>query len=204
MSLFIRVFHNTDHACVVWGPDDPREALPDCLGFAIRRRKVGDTSEGEALHNFTSFDLDNQKPGTSAESTVWPVQRFNWWDYAPNSQDAAVAFEYKIVPLTKGEAGFAYGEKPLPEMPHLATDWKGPLNVSQDCGDGISCYFNRGIVAAEWVSRALKAKETPGEAPGKALEEAIKTPGDKLRVELGGVLKTSLLKVLADVLENKG
>jgi hypothetical protein len=60
---------------------------------------------------------------------------------------------------------------------------------------GISAYFNRGIVAAQWVSRRLGI--TPTNLQSKRLEEVIETPNDPFRNYLAGPLGKHLFELLA-------
>ena len=63
----------------------------------------------------------------------------------------------------------------------------------------ISAYFNKGIVAAQWVSRALN--NTPSKA---AITPLVQKPGTPIRNALSGLLRPEILSLLADTLKNKG
>jgi hypothetical protein len=73
------------------------------------------------------------------------------------------------------------------------------FEISTTTKGGISCYFNRGIVASQWLSRLL-----PEADPGKALKTIIATPGDKTRNFLGGPVRDKLTSLLGDVNTNGG
>src|SRR5262249_32632429 len=63
----------------------------------------------------------------------------------------------------------------------------------------MSAYFNKGIVASQWVSRALKS------APAKQkLAQVVATNGNELRNALGGLLRTQILARLQKVKAEKG
>jgi hypothetical protein len=57
----------------------------------------------------------------------------------------------------------------------------------------VSAYFNKGIVAAQWVSRALAA-----EPKNSKFKDLVAKPGDPLRDELSGLLRPNILSLLAN------
>jgi phosphatidylserine/phosphatidylglycerophosphate/cardiolipin synthase-like enzyme len=60
----------------------------------------------------------------------------------------------------------------------------------------ISAYFNKGVAAAQWVSRDLD-KEEPGENRKAGLNAVIAKIGDATRNELGGLLRLAVLGELS-------
>ena len=65
-----------------------------------------------------------------------------------------------------------------------ASAWTDVVEIGVTTKGGISCYFNRGIVASQWLSRLL-----PQADPGKALQTIIATkPSSFLSVSGLGVL----------------
>src|SRR6202012_101517 len=59
--------------------------------------------------------------------------------------------------------------------------------------------FNKGIVSAQWVSRALDAS-----GPNPKIATIISTPGNQLRNALSGLLRPQILEMLADTRANGG
>ncbi len=113
-----------------------------------------------------------------------------WSDYNPPREEVT----YQAVPLI--------GDKDnLVEDPTHATGWSEPATVTDDVGDGISAYFNRGIVATQWLSRALRAR---GGETRAVLTDAITKPGDRIRNFLGGAVLWRLPKLLQDALQSGG
>ncbi len=182
----IRAFVDSDHSFVVWQPDEP---IPGCLGFALKRKTVG-SDEETVLDTWVGFAGDTAPPGTKRPSTEWPIQRLMWSDYAPERKPVT----YQAVPLT-GEKGN------LVEDAANATPWSDPVTVTTDVGNGVSAYFNRGIVATQWLSRALR--ERGGETRA-VLTKAIEAPGDRIRNFLGGAVLWKLPKLLDDALQSGG
>jgi phosphatidylserine/phosphatidylglycerophosphate/cardiolipin synthase-like enzyme len=121
--------------------------------------------------------------GTMKPSTEWPIQKFMWSDFnAPAGQ----AVSYRAVPMVGTEGN-------LKEDEAHATDWSNETTATATADDGYSAYFNRGILASQWVSRKLQ--ELGGQTV-PTLEEAISTPGP-IRSFLAG----SVLPKLPDLLE---
>jgi phosphatidylserine/phosphatidylglycerophosphate/cardiolipin synthase-like enzyme len=120
----------------------------------------------------------------------FPVQRFMWWDYgvAPGNE-----VQYSVVPVCG------------PDKDHLtlslasASAQTPPMTITGQASAHVSAYFNKGIVSAQWVSRAL-------EAVGKdaKLADLIAKPGAPLRNALSGLLRPQLLQLLDDVKNNGG
>ena len=75
-----------------------------------------------------------------------PLQRFMWWDYGVTPGDVV---QYSVVPVVG------------PDKDHLqlstadASALTPPMTITGQATPNVSAYFNKGIVAAQWVSRAL-------------------------------------------------
>jgi hypothetical protein len=182
MAINVHVYDNGDHTAIIWLPDN-NQPIPGCLGFAVHR-KCGDQTD--YLHSFVGFK-DGDPPPPAGSEWQWPLQRYIWWDYGVKSGDTV---SYQVIPVI-GEPGNL-----KLDTPHQST-WTDPLQVTGQCTNSISAYFNKGIVAAQWVSRALN-KEAPNITRQTALKDLLPKPGDPLRDALGGLLKQQLLQHLAD------
>jgi len=178
MTVDLRVYDNGDHACLVWLPSDLKP-IPNCRGFAMRR--VHNGAGPEYVHGFVGF-ADGDKPD-DAKGWRFPVQRFLWWDYAVKPGDTV---QYSVIPVV----GPNKNDLTLDER--LASPLTPKLTISSQSTPHISACFNKGIVAAQWVSRALAA-----EPKGKKVSDLVKTPGDPLRNELSGLLRPELIDLLA-------
>lgn len=182
MALHVRVYNNGDHTGIIWLPDSPTP-IPNCRGFAVER-KCG--NQITYLCSFVGF-ADGDAPPAAGEGWKWPLQRYMWWDYGVKPADEV---SYRVTAVT-GDA------KSLQLDASNQSGWTAPLTVSGQCTTNISAYFNKGIVAAQWVSRALD-KEAPSIAKKTALKTLLPKIGDPLRDSLGGLLKQEIVKHLAD------
>jgi len=187
--FIVNLFANGDHVCIAWRPAGATAAnwtvVADCLGFAIERRlaRNGQT-QTSWLRNRIGFH-ENEVPPAPAEAWRWPIQRYMWWDYDVEPGDQVA---YRVVPVLRGAAG-------LIQPNSSQTPWSAPVNIGADAGGNVSAWFNRGVVATQWVARALKARQDAG-TPKSTLMKAVATVGDPLREALAGHLKPALLELL--------
>lgn len=180
----IRAYVDSDHTFIAWESD---ALISGCRGFALKRKLTGSGAE-TVLDTWVGFAGDTAPPGTKRPSTEWPIQRFMWSDYDPPREEVS----YQAVPLTGDKSN-------LTEDAVHATGWSEPVTVTADAGDGISAYFNRGVVATQWLSRALR--ERGGETRA-VLTDVINTPGDRIRNFLGGAVLWRLPQLLNDALQS--
>lgn len=184
MSINLKVYENGDHACLVWLPSDEKP-IPNCRGFAIERTRGG---QSDYLHGFCGFSATDQLD--PANPWKFPVQRYLWWDYNVRPGDTV---QYRVVPVIG------------PDKDHLslgldlASDITPPLTVTGQCSEHFSAYFNKGIVAAQWVSRVLEA--TP---KGASVQKLIATENNPLRNALSGLLRPQILQLLANAKQQNG
>jgi hypothetical protein len=192
VSLNVKVYDNGDHTCLVWLPSDLKP-IPNCRGFTIHRllkdAKPPRAPE-EYLHGFVGFP-DNDKLD-SANPWKHPVQRFMWWDYGVSPGDIV---QYSVVPVVGDQNHLQLSTAD-------ASALTKPLTISGQTSPKVSAYFNKGIVAAQWVSRELAKL---GAKPKIADLIADTTPpGNELRNALSGLLRPQILSLLADVKKNGG
>jgi hypothetical protein len=188
MSLNVQVYDNGDHTCLVWLPADGKP-IADCRGFTVRRVKK---DKGETyLHGFVGFsDGDKLDP---AAPWKFPVQRYMWWDYGVSPGDVV---QYSVVPVLG------------PDKDHLelataqASPLTAPMTITGQATPHVAAYFNKGIVSAQWVSRALDQVGT--NANLNNLIGTTTAPGNALRNELSGLLRPQLLALLDEVKKSNG
>ena len=179
MSIDLRVYDNGDHVCLVWLPADGKP-IPDCRGHAIRRLSNGKES---FLHGFVGFsDEDKLDP---AAPWKFPLQRYMWWDYGVALGDVV---QYSVVPVLGSDKDH------LKLSTADASALTEPMTISGQTTPNVAAYFNKGIVAAQWVSRALANVDKDAK-----LADLIGTVDNPLRDALSGLLRPQLLAMLDDV-----
>ncbi len=186
MALSVKVYDNGDHTCLVWLPAD-LQPIPQCRGFAIQRTL--NRTQQAFLQNHVGF-TDGQQPPAKGQEWKWPIQRYLWWDYSVNPGDQV---QYQVIPVIGPNA----------QSLRLATELASPqtpvVEITGQDGKSIAAYFNRGIIASQWVARELAAEEKNQQANKTALMSVVKQPGDPLRNGLSGLLRPQLLKMMQDV-----
>jgi hypothetical protein len=144
------------------------------------------------LHGAVGF-----APGDNAEANKqpvapenYPIQRFMWWDYYVKPGDKV---RYSVVPVMRLENG------QLKADAAAASPETEEMEITGQCTPHLSAYFNKGIVAAQWVSRALQ--KLPASSK---IKNVVATKNDPLRNALSGLLRPQILTLLADADEDNG
>ena len=186
MPVSIKVLQNSDDAVIVWSI---AEEIPDCVGFAIRRKltRAGKIHE-TWLDNFVGFAGENHKEGERRPSTEWPFQGFSWTDHELDAGDAA---RYRVVPILRNGSG-----EPA-RAENLRSEWaEGRKRSSRYLP-----YFNRGYVMSQFIAHYLKQT-------GKTLAQFKDTISDEddhtIRSFLAGDLRVEMLALLAETRRKGG
>ncbi len=191
MSLSVKAYDNGDHVCLVWLPTDLKP-IPGCRGFGIRRTLNGGAPA--FLQNHVGFS-DGQAPPAAGQEWKWPVQRYLWWDYSANPGDTV---QYQIVPVV------GTNQNSLTLVENLKSDLTSPLRITGQDGKSIAAYFNRGIIASQWVTKQLAAEAKNQQLNKTSLTSVIQKPGDPLRNGLSGLLRPQILSMLKQVKDEGG
>ncbi|HLJ90878.1 MAG TPA: phospholipase D-like domain-containing protein [Candidatus Angelobacter sp.] len=184
MSIDLKVYDNGDHTCLVWLPADEKP-IPNCRGFAIQRI-YNRQKDGEYLHGGIGFSDDDKLDPKNPWK--FPIQRYMWWDYTVKIGDTV---QYRVVPVIGSKSNLKLAD-------NLASDFTPEMTISGQCTDHLSAYFNKGIVATQWVSRDLLKNAQD------SLKTVISKPNDPLRNELSGLLRPQILNLLSEAKKNKG
>ena len=184
MGLDLKVYDNGDHTCLIWLPTDGRP-IPGCRGFTIKRIKNG---KEDFLHGFVGFS-DDDKLDPNAQ-WKFPVQRYMWWDYDVTLNDKV---QYTVIPVVGDN------KNALRMDDANASPITPEMTITGQFTEHMSAFFNKGIVAAQWVSRALN------NAPQKnAILSQVQQPGNVLRNALSGLLRPEILSLLEQTRSNGG
>jgi phosphatidylserine/phosphatidylglycerophosphate/cardiolipin synthase-like enzyme len=190
MKPTIAAFANCDDVFVVW---QLPARLAGCLGFAIFRKWIKGAKAGttERLENHIGFANEQNHPFQHQPSNVWPFQRFNWTDHGLATGSV---LQYQVVPVMNKNGK-------LVEDTSSASPWTKNVSVAPGAEKGLSCYFNRGLVMSQFVSKIIKDVSTKGIS---TLKDEIKKKENKLRDYLAGELGKKLDALLDDVRKTNG
>ncbi len=182
----VNVYHNGDDVFIAWKPTG---IIPNCRGFALLRWRNG---VEEIVNTWVGFDGDVYTEGEHRASTNWPIQKYQWTDYMANPGDR---LRYRVVPM------IGPSKQTLNSDTAGASKWTKTITLSAQVTPKIEVYFNRGIVAAQWVSRRLGI--TPTDSKTAELRKIITTPDNPFRNFLAGPLGAKLFSLLAKVARQK-
>lgn len=182
----VNLCHNGDDVFIGW---KPKGFLPDCRGFALFRRRNGTE---EVVSTWVGFEDDDAEVGERRASINWPIQKYQWTDYMAAPGDR---LQYRVVPMIGPDRNNLKADS------DNASAWTKEITLSHAAEKKIEVYFNRGIVAAQWVSRRLGI--TDDNLKTKTLRKIIETPDDPFRNYLTGPLGARLFKILKDAAKNK-
>lgn len=174
MSTAIKVYANCDDVIYCMETEDRIEG---CRGFALYCKHNG---KDRIVSTWVGFEGDKAEPGTHKPSTEWPIQKFMWCDYMAKSGDKV---SYRVVPMVGNKENLKPTDK-------YASDWTDEITVSTGT-TGVSAYFNRGIVATQWLARRI-GEAQPSEKQ-KRLSRIIGDVKDRTRHFLSGELRMALL-----------
>jgi len=182
----VQVCHNGDDVFIGWKPDG---FIPECRGFALMRRRNG---VEEVVSTWVGFEDQEHDEGERRASTNWPIQKYQWTDYMANPGDK---LQYRVVPMIGPD------KSNLRPDTDAASDWTHEVTLDHQVDPKVDVYFNRGIVAAQWVSRRLGI--TKDDLKTGALEKVIQTPDDPFRNYLAGPLGKKLFELLDSAIKDK-
>lgn len=186
MAIKVKVYHNGDDVFIAWKPDG---FIPGCRGFALMRRRNG---VEEAVSTWVGFAGQTHKEGERRASTNWPIQKYQWTDYMANPGDK---LQYRVLPMV------GLDKENLHTDTDAASEWTDKITLTHELEPKIEAYFNRGIVAAQWVSRRLGV--TDDDLKTKKLLTVIQTPDDPFRDYLFGPLGARLFELMVAAAKEK-
>lgn len=180
----IKVIANNDQAMIIWKYAD---VIPDCWGFAIYRKKYGESDMlAEPIGSSVGFDAEPVPEGSFLPTTTWPIQAYQWIDYTVNTGDNVA---YRVVPML-------HQNNQLNKDETHATPWSDFVTLENDNTKDVS--FNRGIIASQFIARRMAA--LPAAERNKKLDDIIDDPDSEIRAFLGGDLLLMIYKLLDEVI----
>ena len=200
MPVDLVVRAGVDSAFLAW----QAPFIESCRGFALTRRvkrAAGSAPSPETTGSENGFAVElvsswvgfangpQVAPGTRKPTTQWPIQKYVWSDFMVGPGDQVA---YRVAPMV-GSADA------LTEDDANASAWSEVVEIGAETAGRISCFFNRGIVASQWLARLL-----PDAHPDQALRQIIATPGDRIRNFLGGPVHETLTSLLTETERDGG
>lgn len=188
MAIQIEAFANSDDVFVAWRSDNP---ISDCVGFELRRTRNG---KAEVVNNRITFDGENVDARKQAPSDKSPIRRYAWTDHEPNQGEKV---SYLVVPVIQKGNGSPQHDEQQKSPPSAEVELTGEVS------DSFECYFNRGLLISQFMSRELHADFS--DANLKKFKNGLDTTEEnRIRDFLGGDLLKNLLALLDKVKQDGG
>ena len=168
---------NNDTVFISWVYDQP---IPNCLGFAVYRK---DATGRTALPAWVGFQGGSNPTWQHKDTTIWPVQKFNWRDFTGARGDT---YTYDIVPMT--------GAPDQLQADTAKTLTAGPVTLTPKRGS-FSTYFTNGILATQALTHVV-SQGAGGSPNPTVLKNHIDKPGDPLRLKLAGQVLDGMTMLL--------
>jgi len=183
MTISVTVHCNDDDALIAWRPDPWSDAW---VGFMVEKRD-GTTGEATTLNNRIPATVgQGQTPASGVSSQASPFRRCIWIDHMI---DPADALQYRVTPMVAAGDGFAAA----PEGP---SGWTPPTAAVGEDADALSCFFNRGMLMSQIVSRFVQGDVTATSLGN--FKTQLKDPAFPPRKYLSGHAREALLGFLGD------
>jgi hypothetical protein len=181
----MKVMQSTWRRC---SSPEPRDSSPTPW-----LRVTAATQRDRRNREHLGFEDDEFADGERRASTNWPIQKYQWTDYMANPGDT---LQYRVLPMVGTD------KTNLRPDPNTASEWTEEVKLTHQVTPRIEAYFNRGIVAAQWVSRRLGI--TKQDSKAKKLRTIIDTPDDPFRNYLTGPLGARLFELLTEAAKKYG
>lgn len=200
-TIKLKAYHDCDNVHLCWRVLDANNndvPVNDCLGFKIERQrsKNGQWQATEVLRNRVGFDNEhidlNDSNQASKPSSIRPFQRYDWTDHGANINEIV---RYRVTAMGNTH-NVTLGTGVLSEI--IDSGWTAQIEVSPSADNGISVFFNRGIVMSQFVARI--ARENNWSAT--EIKNHIAEIEEPLRVFLSGELRNALIKLLDSAISN--
>src|ERR1043166_861792 len=211
-------FSNNEVAYMAWETD--ASVIPGCLGFNIVREfldAAGNVIDAKPLAAYVAFKGQHNPEGLAQNTTVWPVQKFNWRDLTLRKRrnklerrEEKLRVRYciraigrmreglekvEVVPeshfdrKTNQEVLHTYEGEPIP-LGYLTPAFRtNVLDAPRDRRPFTSTFTN-GILSTQFIVHIL-------EEDSGTLQERLQKPGDFLRNYLAGEVLPLIEKFFA-------
>ncbi len=201
LTLKLKAYHDCDNVQLCWRIMDSNNAdtpINNCLGFRIERQRLknGQWQGIEILRNAVGFDNENidlnDPHQASKASSIRPFQRYDWTDHGANINEV---LRYRVSAMGNTQ-NIVLGSSELTEL--FDSGWTQQIEVTTKAGNGISVFFNRGIVMSQFVARIARQNNWSA----VEIKNHISEIEEPLRIFLSGELRLALLRLLDSVIAN--
>ena len=183
MTIEVKAFANADDILIAWEPDPWSD---DWVGFQLERRDETSRQVTVIANRIPPKAGGGPVQPTGISSTQSPIRRCIWTDHSVVDSDNV---SYRVTAMKAAGGGFA------PDAAS-ASDWTAPTVATGDAGGGLTCYFNRGTLMSQIVSRFVN-----GDVSDASLRQFLvnlEKPGFNARRYLSGDILPNILKFLRD------
>jgi len=208
---------NGEVAYIAW---DVAEKIEGCIGFMVTRvHETGpDAGQRRVLPTWVAFTDQNNPNWNEQDSSVWPIQSFEWRDLTlRKSRDSTAVrpinfdVHYEIVPVAfahAGETAIASSPTAPPTDSHGMPSYEGPkhplrqmgrpiktntITVTHTYGRNVKATFTNGILSTQNLVRQLASVN---KAPPKSAMRAAASNDPKKRAKGAKQKEQHLLAVL--------
>src|SRR5262249_52323331 len=123
-----------------------------------------------------------------------PLRRYTWTDHEPTQGDTV---SYQVIPVVQPAGGNANPD------PTLASPFSDAATLSGQADEQFECYFNRGFVISQFMSRRLHGDLSA--ASLKKFKESLNADTEnEIRQFLSGDLRVRLLDLLDQATKQSG
>jgi phosphatidylserine/phosphatidylglycerophosphate/cardiolipin synthase-like enzyme len=191
MRIEIQAIPSCDDVFVVWRAHAP---IRDCTGFALYRKHLVAPKKGliDIVQNRISSSL--AQPYVTESSETSPIRRFSWTDHRIYSGDQV---QYAVKPVVHRN-----NENPFVDE-NSASPWSNVVTLSPACGDSFSCYFNRGLIMSQFMSRYMLRREIDPADSARVKRMISDSTERSIRRYLGGEMLKKILGMLDEALQSK-
>ncbi|HEV2628568.1 MAG TPA: phospholipase D-like domain-containing protein [Pseudolabrys sp.] len=184
MTIEVKAFANADDILIAW---EPATWSNDWVGFQLERRDETSRQVTVIANRIPPKPGGGPVQATGISSTQSPIRRCIWTDHSVVDSNNV---SYRVTAM-KNAAGGGFAPDAA-----SASDWTAPTVATGEAGGGLTCYFNRGTLMSQIVSRFVN-----GDVSDASLRQFLvdlEKPGFNARRYLSGDILPNILKFLRD------
>jgi hypothetical protein len=184
MTIAVKAYANADDVLIAWEPD---QWADDWVGFQLERRNETNQQITVIANRIPPKPGQGPVQPTGISSAQSPIRRCIWTDHNAVATDSV---SYRVTAMKNAPGGgFTLDAS-------SQSGWAAPLVMSGDAGGGLECYFNRGTLMSQIVSRFVQGQLT--DASLRQFLKNLATPGFPARLYLSGDALRNILLFLRE------